>query len=81
MHLPAPANFRNLKIDGSHLRASRIQVVQSCHNGLLIIIEGKAQVGTRQTPVVQPLEENSCLGELSANLLAKGNPLNLPTQS
>lgn len=38
---PAPANFRNLKIDDNPVRANRTQVVQSCHNGLLII-EGRA---------------------------------------
>lgn len=80
MPVPAPANCRNLKIDGNHLRASRIQVVQSCHYGLLIT-DGKAQVERRQIPVARPLKEYNYSGELSANLLAKGNPLNLPTQS
>lgn len=80
MPAPAPANFRNLKISGSHLRASRIQVIQSCHDHLLIMRE-KAQVERRQTPVAQPLEKYNYFRELSTDLLAKGNPLKLPTQS
>ena len=41
MPAPAPANFKNLKIDGYHLRAGRMQVTQNHQDGVLIV-EGKA---------------------------------------
>lgn len=54
--VPGPADLKNLKIDGCHLRPSRIQVTQSQQDGVLIV-GGKACVGRRQTPGALPLEE------------------------
>ena len=61
MPAPAPGNFGNLKIDGNHVRASRIQVVQNCRCGLLII-EGRAWVERRQTPVLSHWRSPTALG-------------------
>lgn len=49
------------------------------HDGQLIT-EGKAQ-GRGGKPYWQSLEDENDLGELPTNLLARGSPLNLPTQS